>query len=280
MKYLKLFESFERSYWEVEDTEYELVVSWCRTPREKFSDSEIKRIKSLFRFDVSDATNANGGKGFDKSPENFIFNKNEDAGFQIEFGFDRMIGPYALYDFQITKFEDEYFYVLLDFYSQSRQYYKCDGIEGLVVLIKDTLFNNGFIDQDDYKLLGKDRIMESLADDQIEDLSDLFIDVADKYNLIESDSRVGKYHNRTIRNSTGSELGDFGSWRISRLSGHYSELFVQINIDRVDVDKFEEDLSKFLEKVQKLNMRYEKLWWGDIYTYAFYKASRYMIKLS
>jgi hypothetical protein len=114
---------------------------------------------------------------------------------------------------------------------------------------------------------------ESLADDQIEELSDLFVEVSDQFGL-----------NEAIPNGTlhppGQRPGDNGAWRLSRLSGVYTELFVQVNVEQVDVMKFENSLEEFLRKAEKLGHRIERLWWRDRYKYDnMYRASRYMIKI-
>lgn len=114
---------------------------------------------------------------------------------------------------------------------------------------------------------------ESLADDQIEELSDLFVEVSDEFGLNEaiSDGQVVVMYHRP---------GDNGAWRLTRMSSVYTELFVQINVEQVDIMKFENSLEEFLRKAEKLGHRIERLWWRDRYKYDnMYRASRYMIKI-
>ena len=107
---------------------------------------------------------------------------------------------------------------------------------------------------------------ESLTQEQVDEVSDLFIEVADEFGLNESiDGR-------------GSRPGDNGAWRISKLSQGYTQLFVQINMGDVDTYAFERSLAKYLTKIRK-KYHHTRFLWGDECTYDFYKASRYMIQL-
>ncbi len=107
---------------------------------------------------------------------------------------------------------------------------------------------------------------ESLTKEQIDDISDLFVEVADEFGLNESiDMR-------------GSRPGDNGAWHFFKYLK--VELFVQINTDNVNTIDFDSALDKYLTKIQtKYNYRVERLWWGDKYVYAFYSSSRYMINI-
>lgn len=103
-----------------------------------------------------------------------------------------------------------------------------------------------------------------LTQNQIDELSDLFVvEIADEFGLNESiDGR-------------GSRPSDNGAWRLSNV-GRYTELYVQINTDNVNVEEFEMALNGYITKIQK-KYHWVRHWWGDKYNYSFYPSSRYMI---
>jgi hypothetical protein len=166
--------------------------------------------------------------------------------------------PSNVIDIDIWQDEDEWFFIELTDDTDNQLYYKCDSFNGLL----NWLTYQGVINESS--------LNESLADDQIEELSDLFVDVSDKFGLNEANQD----------NNLGSRLSDNGAWRITRMSDTYTELFVQINVDQVDDFEFEDSLEEFLSKVKKLGYKIRRDWWRDKFKYPYsYDACRYMIKI-
>ena len=106
-----------------------------------------------------------------------------------------------------------------------------------------------------------------LTQEQIEELSDIFVEIADEFGLNEAiDGR-------------GSRPSDNGAWRLSHIgNGKFTELYIQINTNFVNSIEFEKALQKYLIKIGK-KYHLTRLWWGDKYDYTFYPASRYMIHI-
>lgn len=241
MKYLKLYENFSNYYESITDEEYE---HFCETGESVLiSDRVINLIKNSIskKYKIGLIRTGNYYNGIEIIGngyyENWRIYQDKDDYFFIEKKVqDIMSGPYN------------------DYYN----HYRCDQIEGLLKYLTDYL---------DVSL------NESLDDSQIEELSDLFVEVSDEFGLNEAISD-GTLH------PPGQRPGDNGAWRLSRLSRVYTELLVQINVEQVDIMKFENSLEEFLRKAEKLGHRIERLWWRDRYKYDnMYRASRYMIKI-
>lgn len=236
MRYLKLYENFGEYYESIEGTDFHYL---CEiNDHIRISDKVFKLIRSKISKKYKMVRHFNGIEisGDDYYDEWKIYQGDDDYFFISKKVQDIMSGPYN------------------DYYN----YYRCDQIEGLLKYLSDYLDKS---------------LNESLDDDQIEELSDLFVEVSDEFGL-----------NEAIPNGTlhppGQRPGDNGAWRLSRLSGVYTELFVQINVEQVDIMKFENSLEEFLRKAEKLGHRIERLWWRDRYKYDnMYRASRYMIKI-
>lgn len=236
MKYLKLFENFGNYYESISDDEYEYLYETGQSIL--IPDKVIDLIRSNIskRYKISKYYTGIEISG-DDYYENWKIYQIEDDYFIIEKRIqDIMSGPYN------------------DYYN----HYRCDQIEGLLKYLSDYLDKS---------------LNESLDDSQIEELSDLFVEVSDEFGLNEA------IYDGTLH-PPGQRPGDNGAWRLSRLSGVYTELFVQINVEQVDVMKFENSLEEFLGKAEKLGHRIDRLWWRDQYKYNnMYRASRYMIKI-
>lgn len=244
MKYLKLYENFEKHDW-----------LWLQIDEDEFREINHQNV------DFDDKLYQ---KISDRLKGDWIISKSDKH--RADAIFIELESSEQMLDLEIWYTEDDWFLISSSYYDPEEDYeseifYKCDSDTGLL----DWLENQNIINQV--------AINESLSDDQIEELSDLFVEVSDEFGLNEA-IPDGTLH------PPGQRPDDNGAWRLTRMSSVYTELFVQINVEQVDVMKFENSLEEFLRKAEKLGHRIERLWWRDLYKYDFmYRASRYMIKI-
>ena len=145
MKWIKLFESFEKSEWYEPFMIWDEYYEWClgKGPNGKptsFSDSEISRIKSILPSGDDFSIVRNGPAS--TNPEGQLItisrkDRESKGGFFVKKNVN-------IYQLTIMKFSDDWFTCQVYLRDEKgifsiSNYYKCDQIDGLIRIIKDVI---------------------------------------------------------------------------------------------------------------------------------------------
>lgn len=255
MRYLKLFESFESG---IEELNMDKWTALSYMSKNRGFEHFNKRELYLFGQKLAKT------KDLDFYKRSDVYKDKKRYKVVVWFKFPSSVGSHISF----YKFRDDYYLAVIEVQGKKYQCkcFEIDTIEGLCEWIDQIpKYHAKLIEAAKYPFGVSHRFLnESLSEEQVEDISDLFVEVADKYGLIEITGKEKDKGN--------------GFWRITKFPNK-NELYVIFDVDSgMSGYAFEVDMYKFMFRLDKLGYKHTRELWGKRYNntgvnYATYQAA-------